>query len=145
MDEIKFPPDDRKVIWYYDEIGNNGKTWLSKYLLAKGDAAYFTNGKTTDISHAYNGERIVIFDFSRTLDGKVNYGAIESVKNGVLFSPKYNSTTKVFSCPWVICMANFKPNFAALSRDRWSFRTLKEGSSTPTEIPQTEVSVLEAL
>lgn len=135
MDELKFDPDDRKVIWYYDEIGNQGKTWLSKFLLAKGDAAYFTNGKTTDIAHAYNGERIAIFDFSRTLDGKVNYGAIECVKNGVLFSPKYNSTTKVFKSPWVICMANFKPNFGALSRDRWSFRTLKDGASTPTDIP----------
>jgi len=145
MDELKFPPNSRHIIWYYDKAGNQGKTWLSKFLLTKGEAAYFTNCKYEHIAHAYNGERIVIFDFSRCLDGKIAYNAIECVKNGVLFSPKYNSVTKVFKSPWVICMANFKPNFGALSRDRWVLRTLEDGASLPTDIPLIDESILNGL
>jgi len=138
LKEIAFPPDDRTIIWYYDSIGNHGKTWLSKYLLLKGEAAYFTGGKSADIAFAYKCEKIVIFDFSRTLEEHINYQIIEQVKNGLLFSSKYASTNKVAHHPWVICMANFKPNFSALSKDRWSFRILKEGLSTPTDIPVVE-------
>jgi len=145
LDEVKLPPNSRTVIWYYDKNGNQGKTWLSKWLLLSGAAAYFTNCKYENIAHAYNGERIVIFDFSRCLDGKVGYNAIECVKNGVLFSPKYNSTTKVFKSPWVICMANFKPDYSKLSRDRWVVRTLEDGTSLPTKIDNVNLDLLNAL
>lgn len=123
--EVSFPPDDRKVIWYVDLEGNAGKTIISKYLLATRKGAYFTNGRSTDIACAYNGEPIVVFDFARTTEERINYQAIESIKNGIMFSPKYESRTKVFNSPWVIVMANFPPNIDSLSKDRWDIRWLE--------------------
>lgn len=135
VDELTHDPDDRKVIWYYDPIGNTGKTWMCKYLYAHGDVAYFTNGKASDIAHAYKGERVVVFDFSRSNEEWINYQSIETTKNGMMFSGKYNSTTKCYSCPWVVCMANFKPKLDALSMDRWDIRTINPDDIQITYVP----------
>ena len=48
----------------------------------------FENGKSADIKYAFNGEKICIFDLSRSQSDHVNYEVMESVKNGVLFSSK---------------------------------------------------------
>jgi len=120
--EIQKPADDRKVIWYHDDVGNSGKTWISKLMFVNHGAAYFTNSKTADITYAYQGEPIVIFDFSRSNEESINYGVIETVKNGIMFSGKYEARTKMFACPHVIIMANFAPNMSKLSMDRWDVR-----------------------
>lgn len=133
VDEIKRKPDDRKVIWYYDADGNTGKTWLSKLLHINYGAAYFTNGKTADISHAYDGEPIVVFDYSRSNEESINYGVIETIKNGMIFSGKYESRTKAFNAPHVIIMANFMPNKTKLSQDRWDIRVLTKEQCTCEE------------
>jgi len=127
--EVQKKADGRKIIWYYDEIGNSGKTWVSKLLYVNHGAAYFTNGKNADITFAYGGEPIVIFDFSRSNEDSINYGVIESVKNGIMFSPKYEARTKMFSSPHVIVMANFKPAHGKMSEDRWDIRTLEPEKS----------------
>lgn len=118
------PADPRKVIWYDDEAGNTGKTYISKYLAAKYEACYLTNAKSADIAHAYRGEPIVIFDFSRSVEEHLNYSIIEQIKNGMVFSPKYDSRTKRFATPHIICMANFRPEATKLSLDRWDLRTI---------------------
>ena len=69
-------PDDRKITWYNDPIGNTGKTYMSKLLILKHGAVRFENAKTSDIKHAYKGERIVIFDLSRSQQGVLNYEII---------------------------------------------------------------------
>lgn len=133
IDEVKLPADDRKIIWYYDEVGGSGKTWTSKLLFVEFGAAYFTNSKSADIAYAYNGEPIVVFDFSRSNEESINYGAIETVKNGIMFSGKYEARTKMFACPHVIVMANFAPNMAKLSMDRWDIRVPLSIDSLPLE------------
>lgn len=109
----------RQVTWVYDPIGNTGKTWLAQYLHAIKGAAIFTNAKTADIAFGYKGESIIVFDFARCVDGRVNYGVIESLKNGMIFSTKYKSKKKVFEIPKIIIMANFEPEQHNLSEDRW--------------------------
>ena len=52
------------------------KTYMSKLLIHKHGAVRFENVKTTDIKHAYKGERIVIFDLSRSQQGVLNYEII---------------------------------------------------------------------
>lgn len=116
--------DDRKVLWIYDREGNKGKTWLAKYLLANKDAFYVQGGKTRDIACAYNYEKYVCFDFTRSQEEYVNYSVIESFKNGLIFSPKYNSITKKFNPCQVIVMSNFYPDTKQLSQDRWDIMTL---------------------
>lgn len=115
---------ERKVLWIYDQEGNKGKTWLSKYLLANKDTFYVQGGKSSDIAYAYNYEKIACFDFTRSQEEYVNYSVIESFKNGLLFSPKYTAITKKFSPCSVIVMSNFYPDVNQLSDDRWDIMIL---------------------
>jgi len=113
----------RAVHWIYDAVGNSGKTFVSKYLMTKG-AIRFENGKSADIKYAYQGESIVIFDLARSQEDRVNYEVMESIKNGVLFSPKYTSKVKVFDPPHLIILANFLPDESKMSADRWNVITI---------------------
>lgn len=120
----KFNADDRKVIWIYEKTGNIGKTWMSRYLVAKHKAIRFENASSKDIAFAYNGEPIVIFDYSRTTEERINYQVIESLKNGMIFSAKYNSCSKYFNSPHVICFANWPPKTSSMSMDRWIIKCM---------------------
>nr|QRI44232.1 MAG: replication-associated protein [Circoviridae sp.] len=118
-------PDSRKFHWYWDAVGNTGKSYMASYLVACKNAAVFTGGKMADIAMAYNNEPIVIFDLSRTQAEHMDYiySIIEGFKNGRLFSPKYESIVKIFKVPHVFVFANFVPTpeqqAEKLSRDRW--------------------------
>ncbi len=110
---------ERQITWIVDHEGGKGKTYLSKHLIASRSAIRFTNGKCKDIAYAYNAEDIVIFDLSRSTEGFINYGIMEDLKNGMLFSTKYESSMKVFKPPKIIVMTNFYPNEQKFSKDRW--------------------------
>lgn len=110
---------ERQVLWVTDIEGGSGKTFLSKHILAKGNCFRCTNGKTKDIAFAYKGEGTFIMDLSRSLEDHVNYDVIEQIKNGLIFSSKYESQSKVFAPPKVLILANFKPELTKLSKDRW--------------------------
>lgn len=121
-------PDLRKFHWYFDGMGNTGKSYFSDYLVAYQDAVVFTSGKMADITLAYKNESIVVFDLTRTQADKMDhiYALIEGFKNGRLFSPKYESVIKTFPKPHVIVFANFIPEdkFNKLSQDRWVIHEL---------------------
>lgn len=124
--EVITNQNDRKVSWVYDLKGGSGKTIYSKYLLAQGNAIRFTNSRSKDIAYAYNGEKYVIFDFSRSLENHVNYDIIEQIKNGMLFSSKYESSSKIFEPPKILIMSNFYPDISKLSEDRWDIKVVVE-------------------
>lgn len=115
---------ERQVLWVHDEKGGTGKTFLSKHLLAQGDCFRCTNGKTKDIAYAYNGEGTFVMDLSRSIEGHVNYDIIEQIKNGLIFSAKYESKHKVFVPPKILILSNFGPTLSALSEDRWVVEVL---------------------
>lgn len=58
IEYLEKDPDARKVLWYVDEKGNSGKTFITKYLLTEGNTLRYENGKSADIKFALNGERI---------------------------------------------------------------------------------------
>lgn len=117
-------PHNRTIYWYYDTIGNTGKTQFSKYLCVKQNACV-VGGKSHDIRHGImkykevNGyfPRIVIFDIARCCN-LVSYQAIEEIKNGLFFSGKYEGGQAVFNSPHVIVFSNEEPNYTKLSSDR---------------------------
>lgn len=119
------PADPRKILWYWDQTGNTGKTTLAKYLVRNHGAWYGTSGKHSDLAFAYNGEPICIFDFARTTADRVPYSILEQIKNGMLFSQKYTSVTKQFDIPHLVVFANFPPakhdehGILTMSLDRW--------------------------
>lgn len=113
-------PDDRTIYWVWDKSGSKGKTVFCKYMAIKHKAEVLNNGGFGDLAYAISDEpEIVLFNLPRTIEERVNYGAIEAIKDGMIFSPKYESKTKIFNNPHVMIFANFEPNFSAMSSDRW--------------------------
>lgn len=124
IDIIDGPVDPRKIYWFWESVGNAGKTVFTRHLLINRRCAFFQGGKKSDIAHAYNGETICIFNFPREVEGRVAYGAIESLKDGLVFSPKYESRYKIYNRPHVLIFANWPPDTEALSADRWAITEL---------------------
>lgn len=118
LDELLGEPDSRAILWYYDPIGNLGKSWMARYLAINHRASIFSAGKSADIAHALDNPKIVVWDLSRSLEEHVNYGVMEDVKNGVIFSPKYESGTKIFPIPHVVVFSNFPCPSGKFSDDR---------------------------
>lgn len=120
---IESKPDKRTIHWFWEPDGNVGKTTLCKYLCAKKNALIVT-GKSSDMFHALakNPKKrvIIIVDVPRSTQDFINYGAIEQIKNGLIFSGKYEGTQLVFNCPHVIVFANCKPEKDVISEDRWN-------------------------
>lgn len=123
--------NDRHVLWVYDPEGNTGKSWLAKYLYATKDALYATSGKKADVAYMWDhlNQDLVVFDFSRTTEERVNYDTIESMKNGLIMSGKYESKVKSSSKTMkVVVFANWMPDLKAMSLDRWDIMELENNN-----------------
>lgn len=139
----KTEPDDRKVNWYYDEIGGKGKTSLAKHLWIKNPKnLIYLGGKANDIKHGVksftdnidNDLKICIFDFTRSIENYISYEAIENVKNGFFFNGKYEACMVGFNSPHVIIFANFQPDITKLSLDRWNIVNINDVKPTNSVI-----------
>lgn len=118
-------PDDRTIHWWYDASGCKGKTIMCKILMAQHGASVISNGTMRDIAFAVKSTtKIVCFNFTRSNEDRINYGAIEACKDGLLFSGKYESCSKIFNSPHVLVFANFLPNLNTMSSDRWNIITM---------------------
>lgn len=128
-EELKGDPDSRRILWYYDQAGGSGKTEMAKYILATFPAALFLSGGAfKDISYlivkAKKDPTHIIVNLPRTSEGKVSYASLEAAKDGLVQTGKYEGGHRMYPHPHVIVMANFLPDFGALSQDRWMVRTL---------------------
>nr|QXP07578.1 MAG: replication associated protein [Arizlama virus] len=123
-------PDERTINWYWEPDGGVGKSQLVKYLVVKKGAALF-GGKAEDAKRAIaemkKKPRCVIMDIPRCVE-HISYTAMEEIKNGCFFSPKYESVTVTMNCPHVIIFANREPELEKLSQDRWNVKRIKTGS-----------------
>lgn len=79
--------------------------------------------------------KIVILNLSRQSEGAFSYASVESIKDGLVFSGKYEGGSKLFPRPHVIVFANWNPDLSKLSLDRWDIRTLL--SNPPRLAPPT--------
>lgn len=113
-------PDKRKIYWYYDRVGGMGKSWFVEFIDTTDLKCHtFTHTKSADVAYAIKGtEKVFIFDLARKLEDMVNTQIIECVKNGRVFSTKYQSIVKKFCKPHVIVFANFKPVEGGFSEDK---------------------------
>jgi len=120
-DIIENDTDTRSIHWFYDPIGETGKTVNAKDLYFNHSAAYFTGGKASDIAHAYNYEPIVVFNLVASADEdtmKYLYKVLEEFKDGVFSSGKYASITKAFKIPQVIVFSNICPDDTKMKKNR---------------------------
>lgn len=132
IEMISKPATDRIINWYWDAGGNVGKTTFAKHLVIKYGAQYLT-GRANDIKHAIativasgNFKEIAIFYYTRSNEDFVSYQALEEIKDGCFFSPKYESQMVVFNTPHIIVFANFPPDETTMSKDRWRVFNISE-------------------
>lgn len=126
IDIIEGPIHNRTIHWFWEPIGNVGKTFLCKYLCLKYNAI-IASGKQNDVFNQVlewvkkNGRRpkVVIVDCPRSATEYIHYGCIEAVKNGLLYSGKYEGGRCIFHPPHVIIFANEPPQIQKMSADRW--------------------------
>ncbi len=118
------PPHNRRVYWIWDNVGNMGKSWIATYFAVMMDAFVTSNGKSADIKYGYTGQKIVIFDHSRSQKDQINYHIIEELKDGRFFNTKYESAMRIYRVPRVICFANYPPDQTKLSNDKWCIKDL---------------------
>ena len=129
---IETEKSDRNIHWVWEDEGAVGKTALAKHVCLNYKALYL-GGRAANCKYAIaqylgkgQGLDVVIFDYVRTMEQFISYEAIESVKNGIFFSGKYEASMVIFDSPVVICFANFKPNMLSLSHDRWIIHHLAD-------------------
>lgn len=138
-EELKVPcVETRRVLWLWEPDGCRGKSSLMTLLrdeLGKG-AVLSLEGDKKDIAHAIRQVveplkgpqlydlKIAFFDVERRDAETVPYEIFAKIKDGWLFSPKYDSTDCRFPPVHVVVTANFPPNMDRISADRWDVREL---------------------
>lgn len=135
VDIVQEDPNPRRIHWIWEDTGNTGKSWMTKYLAAMHNACILTAGKKADMAYLYSKMapcKVVVFDLSRTtepgegrehfLDGA--YSLAEDLKNGMVVSTKYDSTNVLTKTCHVIFFANFAPDQTKWSADRYAIKRL---------------------
>lgn len=129
IDIVEGETDDRTFNWFYETTGNVGKSFLSKYLVLKYDAI-IADGKKADVFSQIKiwmdskeddvDPKVIVLDIPRTSLEYVNYGMLEMIKNGMIYSGKYEGGCCIFPPPHLIIFANEKPVMDKISIDRWN-------------------------
>lgn len=114
-------PDDRKVTWVYDSDGGSGKSTFAKWLSTSPETFYIDGGKKEEILFLIKEEhKTLLIDIPRSGKDFVPYGLIETFKNGIWTTNKYEGNRVARKDPGAVCvLANFWPDVTKLSKDRW--------------------------
>lgn len=123
---INKEPDERTIHWIWDRNGNIGKTYLCKYI-ALTKNIIIADGKKNDVFNQVNTAmeneqipEIIILDVPRSSIGYINYSILEKLKDGLIYSGKYEGGVCCFPNPHIIVFANTEPLKNELSLDRWN-------------------------
>ncbi len=124
---VKDPPSPRKIHWFYDERGGQGKSYMTN-LLCRNYDAFLACGKKADCLYAYKDTlaETVIFDLTRSQGGEFcPYSCMETLKDGNFLSTKYKSVyvSRDGGCRLIV-FANFRPDRSKMSEDRWDVHVL---------------------
>lgn len=130
-------PNDRTIHWFIDKKGGCGKSALARLMKAKYGAHYIKGGKGESIlfqlgtklgakGYQMKEWETIIIDYPRTLEGMVSYTALETIKDGMICSTKYEGVDVMINSPHLIVFANWGPRIEAMSLDRWDIRELVE-------------------
>lgn len=129
IDIVERGDNDRTINWVVDEDGNSGKSFLCKYLALKYDAI-IGEGKENDILNQVlrmieeedKDPTLVLVDMPRA-QRHTSYKVLEKLKNGMIYSGKYEGGQAFFDSPTIIVFANSEPQYEMMSSDRWNVLT----------------------
>lgn len=119
-----FNHHDRRVFVVVDQLGNSGKSFMTRWWLSDIDikSQVLMVGKRDDLACAIDPQNeLFVFDIPRGELQYFQWSIVEQLKNGVVFSPKYQSGTKFLrnGPATVVVFTNEEPDRTKLSTDRW--------------------------
>lgn len=127
---LETKPDDRSVHWIYDEIGNNGKSHLWKWLAAKkfkGKIMRLPMAKAHQLRQIIakhgHGKTMFVFDITRTIGDNDSVrdliALMEELKNGWIQGAMGGEYVELFfPSPHVFATCNHMPPEGCMSGDR---------------------------
>lgn len=116
---LQMEPHDRQIHIVVDPVGGAGKSTFARYLRhTQRDVQILLPGRGQDLAFALKPARVYIFDCPRSSSQFLQWSFIEAVKNGYVFSPKYESGFLEFKIPHVLVFMNEEVPEGALSQDR---------------------------
>jgi len=126
----------RKIYWFWEPKGNWGKSVTATHMVDYCEAIE-VSGAAKDVFFGIASAleerdiKTVILDIPRESMRYVQYQAIEKIKDGKFFSPKYESGMIRFNKPHIVVFANEPPDYGSMSMDRW---VVQELGVPPTQI-----------
>jgi hypothetical protein len=123
---IKF---QREINFIVDHTGNQGKSWFCRYYCDRHDnAQIIVPGKKADMARVIREDcRVFFFDCPRSKQGEfIQYDLLEELKNGNVFSGKYQSVMKRLPTPHIVVCMNEYPDMTKLSHDRYVIKKLDD-------------------
>lgn len=124
---LNLTPDDRTIFFVVDLIGGKGKSWFAHYYASlHNNVQVLLPGKKADMAFTLkNDVRVLFLDAPRSKQGDfIQYDFLEDVKNGYVFSGKYESKMKILAKVHVVVNMNEYPDMSKLSRDRYNIINL---------------------
>lgn len=123
-DSFEEEPDDRTITFVVDPVGAYGKSWFCRYMVSKHSESVqcLSVGKREDLAYTIDeSKRIFLFDLPRQSSEFFQYPILEQLKDGIVFSTKYQCRTKFMShkCHVIVFM-NEEPDMNKLSQDRYN-------------------------
>lgn len=127
---LEEPADRRKIIFVVDETGNSGKSWFAHYYtsLIGETAQVMLPGRKADMAYALKPNlKILFLDAPRSKQGEfIQYDFLEDLKNGYVFSTKYESRIKSYEPMHVVVNMNEPPDTTKLSTDRFKIINIRQ-------------------
>ena len=148
-------PSDREIIWIIGQRGNEGKTWIQKYIEQHfGKRRVFKTCIVKDpasLLHILSKRTlsctdIFLLNIPRSFDiSDVPYTVLEDIKDGQASSCKYNSKMLNICTPNVlIVFSNYWPLTNKLSNDRLKLYSIaKTEKLQPLDNPKRSLTIKE--
>ena len=121
-------PDDRVINVIVDTTGNNGKSFLTLWMMSRCMCERIPQQKDArDIMRMImNLPKCTTYfiDLPRGTshkDQNSTYAAIEEIKNGYCYDDRYHFKREIFEPPHIWVFTNQLPDASLLSRDRWHY------------------------
>lgn len=127
--ELLKPASDTKIKFIVDLTGNSGKTWFAKYWMVKHPHTQILSpAKKQDMIYCIDEHIKYLFvNCTREQCEILNYSFLESVKDRLIFSTKYQSYMKhLRNDVHVVVMMNQHPDLKKLSAHRYDITVLPD-------------------
>lgn len=128
-------PDKRTINWVHDPSGGVGKTTICRKLFREKKIMWIKTANEDQIKTiiaANQNCRDFCFDLPRC-QPLISYRLLEELKDGLLFSGRYEGCCKEIAIPHIIVFSNREPNYSGLTEDRWNIIRLEKNDDFSDE------------